>query len=232
MRAWLTPDEDPAGSVHCWRVFCPVGEGFEAALRGALAMLAIPGNWEQYGSVTPDRAAQAWVDANYKTYRMEHCMIVGSVFAYAGTSTPDNTMDCDGRQLNRDDYPALFATIGTIYGAPTGDTFSLPSLGGRFVSGVGGGAGYSLGDNGGSDTVALALGNLPAHDHAVPAHAHGVHGHGVSLAQLGVGSAVSTPSMVGGETGLWAGDTGSTGGGEAHENRPPYVALRWLIVVR
>jgi microcystin-dependent protein len=217
VRAWLTPDNDPAGGVRCWRVFCPDGDEWEAALRGALALLAMPNNWEEHGSVTPDVAAQRWVDANYRTYKMSVCMPVGSIFAYAGSSTPDHTMDCDGRSLDRDEYQSLFAAIGTVFGAPDSDHFNIPNIGGRFIAGTSSGGGYSVGDTGGQDAVTLDVSEVPPHD-------HGIHGHLTGLAQLGAGTAVNTPSL--------GGDTDNTGGGDAHENRPPFIALRWLIVVR
>ncbi|MEE8170054.1 MAG: phage tail protein [Phycisphaerae bacterium] len=57
--------------------------------------------------------------------------IVGEVRLWAGAlkSTPDGWLLCDGRQVNRDDYPELNGVIGVIFGAgASGDTIRLPNL--------------------------------------------------------------------------------------------------------
>lgn len=42
---------------------------------------------------------------------------VGSVILFAGPNIPDGYLVCDGRALSSADYPALFAAIGTHWGA-------------------------------------------------------------------------------------------------------------------
>lgn len=65
--------------------------------------------------------------------------LIGSVTWYAGAGTPENYLLCDGSAVSRTDYAALFAVIGTTYGAGNGSTtFNLPLLtDGRFVEGSG-----------------------------------------------------------------------------------------------
>lgn len=58
-RAWLTPDDEP-GSLVCHRVFMPEGMEYEAALKGALLLLAEVHNWEKVGTVEPQDAADAF----------------------------------------------------------------------------------------------------------------------------------------------------------------------------
>lgn len=65
----------------------------------------------------------------------------GTIMAFGGTAAPAGWAACDGHGLDRADYPALFAAIGTSWGAPDGDTFRVPDLRGRFLRGVDGGAG-------------------------------------------------------------------------------------------
>lgn len=61
---------------------------------------------------------------------------VGSVQAYAGSTTPDGWLLCDGSAVSRTDYASLFDVIGTTYGAGDGtDTFNLPDLVDKFVQG-------------------------------------------------------------------------------------------------
>jgi microcystin-dependent protein len=110
-----------------------------------------------------------------------------------------------GQAISRTTYAALFALMGTTYGAGDGSTtFNLPSLGGRLLAcrenmnGAGaegritpagsGIAGTTLGATGGAQNVVLGVGEIPSHAHANslsdPGHAHGVsdptHSHGVN----------------------------------------------------
>ena len=61
----------------------------------------------------------------------------GTIIHYAGRTVPSGWLICNGANVSRTDYAALFAAIGTIYG--TGDgvtTFGLPNMGGRFLEGT------------------------------------------------------------------------------------------------
>lgn len=61
---------------------------------------------------------------------------VGSVTAFAGTTTPQGWLLCDGSAVSRTDYADLYAVIGDTYGAGDGvDTFNLPNLVDKFVEG-------------------------------------------------------------------------------------------------
>lgn len=60
----------------------------------------------------------------------------GVVQAYAGSTTPQGWLLCDGSAVSRTDYAALYAVIGTTYGAGNGSTtFNLPNLVDKFVEG-------------------------------------------------------------------------------------------------
>lgn len=66
----------------------------------------------------------------------------GTIVAFGGERVPDGWLLCDGREIARSMYPALFTAIGTAWGAGTsGTTFALPDLRGRFLRGVDGDAG-------------------------------------------------------------------------------------------
>ena len=55
-------------------------------------------------------------------------MPVGSIIPYAGTTIPAGYLLCDGSAISRTTYSALFASIGTTYGAGDGNsTFNLPT---------------------------------------------------------------------------------------------------------
>ena len=61
---------------------------------------------------------------------------VGSVTAFAGSTTPQGWLLCDGSAVSRTDYADLYAVIGDTYGAGDGSTtFNLPNLVDKFVEG-------------------------------------------------------------------------------------------------
>lgn len=61
----------------------------------------------------------------------------GTIIHYAGRTVPSGWLICNGANVSRTDYAALFAAIGTIYGAGNGSTtFGLPNLNGLFLEGT------------------------------------------------------------------------------------------------
>lgn len=124
-----------------------------------------------------------------------------------------------------------------------------PDLRGRFIVGAGGV--YNPGDIGGAETVTLAEANMPAHTHGVnittdqaAAHQHSIpatfnakiyHNQGDSTRLTSIGVIGETPPTItttgaaGAHTHAVSGNTGSKGGGAAHENRPPYFALAYIM---
>lgn len=61
----------------------------------------------------------------------------GAIMFFGVKSIPDGWLICNGANVSRTDYAALFAAIGTTYGTGNGSTtFGLPNLGGRFLEGT------------------------------------------------------------------------------------------------
>ena len=61
---------------------------------------------------------------------------VGSLVPFAGKSIPNGYLLCNGAAVSRTTYAALFAVIGTTYGAGDGSkTFTLPDFRNRFIEG-------------------------------------------------------------------------------------------------
>lgn len=61
----------------------------------------------------------------------------GTFIHYAGRTVPSGWLICNGANVRRKGYAALFAAIGTTYGAGDGSTtFGLPNLNGRFLEGT------------------------------------------------------------------------------------------------
>jgi hypothetical protein len=66
-------------------------------------------------------------------------MPAGTIIAFGGNkeNIPAGWLLCDGSEVSRSDYPALYAAIGTVWGyGNNSTTFNLPDLRGVFLRGV------------------------------------------------------------------------------------------------
>lgn len=71
---------------------------------------------------------------------------LGSIAIFPFASVPSTYLICNGAAVSRTTYAALFAKIGTTYGAGNGTTtFNLPDLRGEFVRGWDNGRGVDTG---------------------------------------------------------------------------------------
>ena len=72
--------------------------------------------------------------------------MTGQVVAFATTVAPAGYLKCDGAAVSRTTYAALFAKLGTTWGAGNGTTtFNLPDLRGEFIRGADDGRGLDTG---------------------------------------------------------------------------------------
>ena len=172
--------------------------------------------------------------------------MAGMIQMYAGTTAPKGWLLCNGTNVSRTTYAELFDVIGTTYGAGDGSTtFTIPDLRDRFP--VGAGTTYALNDKGGANSVTLTKeqSGLPAHGHGftqpkIPNHQHSMN----NIWSNGSGSS-SAYTMQSNRT-LQTRKTASDGGGgactggavtnhsganasQAHENRPPYIGINFII---
>ena len=131
----------------------------------------------------------------------------------------------------------MFNVIGTTYGTGDGSTtFNLPDLRDRFP--VGAGDTYDAGDTGGEAEVTLTSNQMPSHNHTPDTNANFVTvDKGRNLGMTAKRSYTATNSSGfsyvgsdGGSAGIGEREvTGSAGGGQPHENMPPYIGLNFLI---
>ena len=95
---------------------------------------------------------------------------------------------------------------------------STPNLSGRFVVGYdASNSDYDVNDTGGSESVTLTVNQIPAHTHNINLAVRAFY---QEPRNFGVGTDGSANNSE---------DTGSTGGGQSHENRPPFYALCYIM---
>ena len=152
--------------------------------------------------------------------------VTGMIMMYTGSTAPSGWAICNGQN-------------GT------------PDLRNRFI--VGAGNSYNVGVTGGFDSVSLSESQIPSHTHSFSgssSHSHGINdpghthtmnfnqgniissGGAFGLKDSGTANRINTNTTgisVNSQSVTISGNTGGTGGGQAHENRPPYYALMFIM---
>lgn len=172
----------------------------------------------------------------------------GLIFPYGGSAAPTGYLLCDGTAVSRTTYADLFAVCGTSYGSGDGSTtFNLPNLKGRVLVGLDSTqTEFDVrGESGGAKTHTLSTSEIPSHTHdgsGLSTNSTGAHTHTytatTSYSQTNVvgGSnsaaivyTTNTTSSSGSHSHSISGNTGSAGGGSAHNNLQPYLVVNYII---
>jgi len=131
------------------------------------------------------------------------------------------------RMVGKTKYPKLYAMFGNAYGGTVGSsTFGLPAAGDKFL--LMAGAVHALGESGGSETVKLSVEHLPSHKHqetkASAADTPNQSGLLPGGGGLGLQQITKPPTVT-----VSDGETGAAGGGQAHDNMPPFLSVNVFI---
>lgn len=182
----------------------------------------------------------------------------GAMLDYAGTSAPSGFLLCDGSAVSRTTNAALFAAIGTIWGAGDGSTtFNVPDLRRRTTIGAGGTAVTfpvnTVGAIGGEELHQLTTAELAAHNHPItvvgtttgislndPGHAHLYNAPAATQSNGGglgfAASPVSTSTSSNGSnitvtdpSHNHSASSSNTGSGTAHNNMQPSAVVTKII---
>ncbi len=96
---------------------------------------------------------------------------VGEIKPFAGSYVPAGWIECDGRQLQIQQYQLLFAIISTQFGGNIQQGyFNVPDLRGRVTVGAGQGTGLSpwpVNGKAGAESVTLTSSQIPSHHHTI-----------------------------------------------------------------
>jgi microcystin-dependent protein len=157
-----------------------------------------------------------------------------TIIPWSDSSAPSGFLECNGAAVSRSTYAALFAVIGTTYGAGNGSTtFAVPDLQDNVAVSKSGTK--NLASTGGANTVA-ATGNI----------AGSTANASLTTAQLAShshsGSCNFTPCQEGTQARGVSNNTGSAGQGQAHSHNmsanftgdalsvvQPYLTVLYII---
>jgi microcystin-dependent protein len=159
----------------------------------------------------------------------------GFILAFGVAAPPSGWLACNGSAVSRTTYSALYALIGTTYGAGNGSsTFNVPDLRGRTLIGTDGLAAGSFTANlgsldntggvGGAQNHTLTTAEMPAHTHAQEGQSACGHDNcnGGWAASIYMHRASSNSKNT-------INNITSTGGGGSHNNVQPSMAVSYLI---
>lgn len=169
---------------------------------------------------------------------------VGSVQLFAGEKVPDGWLLCNGDEYDQKDYPELYRVIGTTFNhamlandvayTMDSDKFRVPDLRGRFVVGRSNiDDDYNvLGASGGKKKVILT-----AEESGLPSHTHtfmwtSVSKPNSSEVQEEINSRMCRGDSSTKDAAKATVAAGGWGASKAHENRPPYYTLTYIIKAR
>lgn len=165
---------------------------------------------------------------------------LGQIESFAFGIIPKGWAPCNGQLLSIAQNQALFSLLGTTYGGDGVTNFALPDLRGRISLGVGQGPGLptaNLGTRSGEEAHTLLWTEVPAHTHSVNAVNNGANG-GTNVPGTGVTLGSARLPAGGAAVNVYSATTPSLSmaavnfvGGQAHENRMPYLTMNYCIAL-
>lgn len=152
---------------------------------------------------------------------------LGEVRIFPLNYAPRGWLSCEGQVLQIQQYQALYSLLGTVYGGDGRTTFALPDLRGRVPIHVS--SSLSLGTKAGEAAHTLTVNEMPQHTHqaygsSIPASATSPQGN--------VWAQKDNLYATGPTVAMNQAAISATGGGQAHDNMQPYLAVRFCIATQ
>jgi microcystin-dependent protein len=159
---------------------------------------------------------------------------IGLIAAVAFEFAPKGWAFCAGQIMPIAQNQALFSLLGTTYGGNGQTTFALPDLRGRAALSSGQGPSlqnYTLGEIGGSETVALSQQQMPPHTHQVGATTSVASIAAVNGNLLADTTISAYREGTAGAPTLMGNMVANSGASQPHSNQQPYLALNFVIAL-
>ena len=140
---------------------------------------------------------------------------------------------CNGQLIPVNQNQSLFALLGTTYGGDGSTNFALPDLRARLP--IHRGAGFFLGQRGGSQTHTLTQAQMPAHFHFLVADNSPPAADGQNPTPSRRLSRSNPGTLYGAAASLVAmspAAVSSVGGGQAHSNMQPFLTVSFCIALQ
>ncbi len=154
---------------------------------------------------------------------------LGQVSVFAFGFPPKGWAMANGQLLPINQNQALFSLLGTTYGGDGRTNFQLPNLQANVP--IHQGNGFVIGQIGGASSVTLTTAELPAHTHAASCCTNAGTAASPSGSLWAADGNGNLPYSSGGGATMAATAITNTGGGQAHENRAPYLVLNFCIAL-
>ncbi|MBY0430601.1 MAG: tail fiber protein [Rhodospirillales bacterium] len=180
---------------------------------------------------------------------------IGEIRIFGFDWAPQGWALCNGQTASIGQYTALYSIIGIRYGGDGKTTFVIPNMQGYAPIGIGSGPGLTprtLGKMAGTEGVTLTSSQMASHDHALTLQASSsttamtatptsnqswlsrtvrpTSTPAVNVLEF-VPPPVTPPPQPLTDTQLTDATITLTGGGQAHENRQPYLAMNFCIAL-
>jgi len=162
---------------------------------------------------------------------------IGEIRLFAGNFAPRGWALCNGQLMSITQNTALYSILGTQYGGDGRTTFALPDFRGRVPVHQGAGLGLTprqIGQSGGSATVTLWEGQIPAHSHVpnsvdtgTATDPTGAIWSNAGSGRTSVGAYSGTPNVAMNPQAI-----ATQGSSLPHNNAQPYVALNFIIATQ
>ena len=137
---------------------------------------------------------------------------------------------CDGQILPINQNQSLYSLLGTTYGGDGRTSFALPDLRGRTPIHVG--EGHREGQKAGEETHTLSVAEMPPHTHNVVASSDASGLTDQPDGNLYAQAPGNVYGAFGAPVSLATQSVSNTGGGQAHENMQPFLAVNFCIALR